>query len=589
MGWRRLVSCLSATKAACSFYLITDIYHISFFFLSCEETCNPRYAYFDCGDPAYPYNCQNPGYATLSVPNVTPQPTKQPTPMPTPLPVELLSDAEQAVVTITADADATISKGNPESNYGQGTILKVKGLASGPNAHDSIISFTIQPSPYTPREALLRLYSVKDSPQGGVVHLAPGTNWSDQFVTWNSAPDWGAKVGNIGQVNANQWYTMDVSEAVNNLVGVGGTIIIRIRGRATQIAEYSSKEGVHSPEIMLVYDELPSSSTNPPDPPTPSLPNYPVTKRPTPNPTPRPTKLTTTTVATVAAVPGQFILTPTDDATIVADNPDSNFGSDTSLEVDDDSGIYDFLLRFDVSDIDAGAVESAMLRLYCIDGSDSGGIFGRTQHSNWSEDTVTWSNAPQGVGAPLQHLGSVQKGTWYIIDVTDLFTKGNTNNMNAVSIRITSNSWNRAGYSSKEGSESPELVIQLAQEEMQQNMAEANPSTDFVCTADVRLCPGGSYVSRVAANGCNFGPCPSPTQSKADPGPAVTATDTVPCDNSLSTGLFYPVWREDGRVACVDDGAEPSWARGVYLKESKSACCKTYFMLQVEECMLSDC
>lgn len=34
------------------------------------------------------------------------------------------------------------------------------------------------------------------------------------------------------------------------------------------------------------------------------------------------------------------------------------------------------------------------------------------------------------------------------------------------------------------------------------------PDEGIACAADVKLCPDGSYVSRNAARGCAFAPCP---------------------------------------------------------------------------------
>jgi len=38
------------------------------------------------------------------------------------------------------------------------------------------------------------------------------------------------------------------------------------------------------------------------------------------------------------------------------------------------------------------------------------------------------------------------------------------------------------------------------------------PDDSIVCPADVKLCTDGSYVSRNAAQGCAFKPCPGATQ-----------------------------------------------------------------------------
>merc|ERR1712176_825256 len=216
--------------------------------------------------------------------------------------------------------------------------------------------------------------------------------------------------------------------------------------------------------------------------------------------------------------------------------------------------------RFDLSDIDSRNVASATLRLYCIDGSDSGGIIGHSR-ADWNEQSVTYRNAPQASGAPINSVGRVKKATWYEVDVTDLFSGGN---MNAVSIRITSNSWNRAGYSSKEGSEPPQLVVQMKDENSPMGPTMAEPDiSGLICKADSLKCPDGSFVSRNAGDGCNFDPCV--VQMSSDAG-------------------FFPVWRNDGSIGCVV-GTAPSWVEGAYLKESKSDCCEAFFMLKVRECL----
>ena len=227
-----------------------------------------------------------------------------------------------------------------------------------------------------------------------------------------------------------------------------------------------------------------------------------------------------------------LVLLPSDDATIVEEHPDDNYGKESTLQIDDDSGTYDSLIRFDLSDIDTNSVASATLRLFCTDGSDAGGIFGKTTASNWDEASVTWNSAPTAFGAPFHNLGHVQEAIWYEIDVTDVFFSAH-NSLNAVSIRIKSKSWNRAGYSSKEGSDPPQLVIRMRE----------NESTMEIGTAE-----------------------------------------SAPLGYDR-TGLFFPVWRSGGIVACVDRASPPSWASGAYLKESKSDCCEAYSMLRVDECL----
>lgn len=238
-----------------------------------------------------------------------------------------------------------------------------------------------------------------------------------------------------------------------------------------------------------------------------------------------------------------------------------NYGSERELLVDDDSGVLDALLRFDLSNINTQEISSALLRLYCINKSDSGGILGETVSSDWNENQVTWANAPVALGAPMHSLGPVETAEWYEIDVMRLFSG---ESKSAVSIRMTSNSWDRAGYSSKEGSEPPQLVLHMKEKESQMNPNIAEPHVDVVCTSDIRICPDGSYVSRERENGCNFASC----------------QDDVNSDKEL----FFPVWGETGGAICTV-GTAPDWASGAYLKKSKLDCCESYFMLQMEECL----
>jgi len=287
------------------------------------------------------------------------------------------------------------------------------------------------------------------------------------------------------------------------------------------------------------------------------------TRRPTRNPTQKPTRRPLSSAPTAQPISGVYVLTPSDDATIVQSHPNENYGSDLSLQVDDDSGVLDALIRFDLSNIDTRRVESAMLRIYCTNKSDSGGILGETTSSDWNEGQVTWASAPVAFGTPIYSLGSVETAMWYEIDVINLFSGGNKN---AVSIRMTSNSWDRAGYSSKEGPQPPQLVLNMEDEESEMNLNMAEPKPDAtVCTSDVHLCPDGSYVSRKREDGCKFASCQDQANS--------------------NTGLFFPVW-ETGGAICAD-GTAPHWASGAYLKQSKNDCCEAFFMLQMDECLLS--
>jgi len=154
----------------------------------------------------------------------------------------------------------------------------------------------------------------------------------------------------------------------------------------------------------------------------------------------------------------QFLsFAPSDDAYIDAGAPTSNFGSDPRLMADN-SPVRHSLWKFNVSGIGSSTVAGVKLRLYCLDGSSSGGNFYRVANNSWSEGAVTWNNAPAADSSSLASLGTVAAGTWYEVDVTSLISGDGP-----VSLRVSSLSSNGADYSSAEGAAgfAPQLIVML--------------------------------------------------------------------------------------------------------------------------------
>jgi Zn-dependent metalloprotease len=159
---------------------------------------------------------------------------------------------------------------------------------------------------------------------------------------------------------------------------------------------------------------------------------------------------TATTTSTLS-----LVFTPIEDAYIASGSPATNYGSATTLQVDN-SPIKHFLLKFDVSGLNGKQVVSAKLRLYNVDPSSKGGDFYAVSDNTWQEETLTWNNAPVALTNLLASLGSVSANNWYEVDITSLITGDGT-----YSLRISSTSSDGADYSSKEGANLPQLVITL--------------------------------------------------------------------------------------------------------------------------------
>jgi hypothetical protein len=148
---------------------------------------------------------------------------------------------------------------------------------------------------------------------------------------------------------------------------------------------------------------------------------------------------------------------PDADTFVRADNPTAHPGTKTSLTVDN-APIKHGLLRFTVSGVGSGTIQSVKLRLFCLDTADNGGDFYRVSDNSWPEKTVNWNSRPTADLTSLASLGAVTANTWYEVDLSSLVTGDGT-----YSIQIASTSSNGADYSTKEGAAgfAPQLVVAL--------------------------------------------------------------------------------------------------------------------------------
>jgi PKD repeat protein len=145
------------------------------------------------------------------------------------------------------------------------------------------------------------------------------------------------------------------------------------------------------------------------------------------------------------------------DARVRETEPDENFGIEDLLRIRlNPDGSYHSYLRFD--GIGGGRVLSARLRLFATDDTNFGGRVFPTSTA-WSETGITWANAPAATGALIASQGPHDEETWVEFDVTSAIGGGGS-----VSFLLTSTSTDSAYYSSREGSDPPELIVTFAGE-----------------------------------------------------------------------------------------------------------------------------
>lgn len=144
---------------------------------------------------------------------------------------------------------------------------------------------------------------------------------------------------------------------------------------------------------------------------------------------------------------------PVADAHVNEGSRTSNYGRNTGLRIrNTSSSDYRTYLQFNVSGLSA-APRGAKLRLYVTDDSPSGGNIYLVAN-NWTEEAITWSNAPLLSGSSLSSVLGVKTGSWAEFDLKNSITGNGT-----FSYVIESASSNSAVFSSKEGTYKPQLVV----------------------------------------------------------------------------------------------------------------------------------
>jgi hypothetical protein len=170
-----------------------------------------------------------------------------------------------------------------------------------------------------------------------------------------------------------------------------------------------------------------------------------------------------TAAVNLTVIKAALVYGPSDDAMVSSKEPLVNYGTSTSLEVRSHSNetIHSYL-KFVVTGV-TGTIKSAKLRLFANKSSSSGGsiVFVSNDYvassTPWTEDALTWENAPLLDGTQLDTTGAVDAGTWVEFDVTAAIQGDGIH-----SFGLNSTSTNRATYGSKEAAENfPILIIEV--------------------------------------------------------------------------------------------------------------------------------
>jgi len=168
---------------------------------------------------------------------------------------------------------------------------------------------------------------------------------------------------------------------------------------------------------------------------------------------------TTRTRTDYVVVGTGVVATASADAYVRSQQATTNFGTKADLRVRVNAkDAYRSYLSFSVSGI-SGPVTGARLRLWVNSGGTDGGSVLRVT-SPWSEQTITWRNAPPPSGTSLGQAGAVTAGGWVEIALSPAaFSSGNGTYSFAL---VSSNrSSAQVQYASRETATPPQLLIDV--------------------------------------------------------------------------------------------------------------------------------
>lgn len=112
-------------------------------------------------------------------------------------------------------------------------------------------------------------------------------------------------------------------------------------------------------------------------------------------------------------------------------------------------------MKFTVSGI-TGTVQTAVLRVYATSGAvNSVEVYGAG--NSWTETGLTWSNKPARTTGVLDSKSPITVSSWVEYNVTALVNADGT-----YTFVLAKDISDSAGFSSKEGTQPPQLIVTFA-------------------------------------------------------------------------------------------------------------------------------
>ena len=164
----------------------------------------------------------------------------------------------------------------------------------------------------------------------------------------------------------------------------------------------------------------------------------------------------TTSVAKDTAERVTLTFGPQADARVEEANPNSNFGTSSSLRVEGGSALdIESYLRFQVTGV-LGTVEQAKLRLWVTNGTPNGPAAYKTDWAG-AETAITWNNRAPRTSGPTDDKGNIPVNAFVEYDVTPLVTGNGANGF--VLAGTSSDALTVSSKESSTVSQRPQLIV----------------------------------------------------------------------------------------------------------------------------------
>ena len=153
--------------------------------------------------------------------------------------------ATRATSRFTPVADAYVSGTRPDRNFASTPGLRTRGSRK---PELSYLRFAVAQLPGAVTAARLRLYAETGSRIGYTVRTAAVGSWTEENITYNTAPTPGPIVAASGPISGDTWTTVDVTR----LVGGDGQVDLVLTSDDGSASLYASREtGLTAPQMVV--------------------------------------------------------------------------------------------------------------------------------------------------------------------------------------------------------------------------------------------------------------------------------------------------------------------------------------------------